>query len=71
VEFASTQNKSRTEKCGGYNRAMGREAANVHLGTKNQVKRVLRDLSLKKSNWLRRAGKKMAKAIEKDWREYS
>jgi hypothetical protein len=39
-------------------------------GTKNQVKRVLRDLSLKKSNWFRRAGKKMAKTIEKDWREY-
>jgi uncharacterized protein (DUF2252 family) len=52
-------------------RAMGREVANVHLGTKNQVKRVLRDLSLKKPNWLRRAGKKMAKAIEKDWQEYS
>ncbi|MGB9245177.1 MAG: DUF2252 family protein [Candidatus Acidiferrales bacterium] len=51
--------------------AMGREAANVHLGTKNQIKRVLRDLSLKKPNWLRRAGKEMAKAMEKDWREYS
>jgi hypothetical protein len=50
---------------------MGREAANGHLGTKNQVKRVLRNLSLKKPNWLRRAGKKMAKAIEKDRREYS
>jgi uncharacterized protein (DUF2252 family) len=51
-------------------RAMGREVANVHLGTKNQVKRVLRDLGRRKPNWLRRAGKKMAKAIEKDWREY-
>lgn len=52
-------------------RAMGREVANVHLGSRNQVKQVLRDLSLRKSNWLRRAGKKMAKTIEKDWREYS
>jgi len=52
-------------------RAMGREAANVHLGRKNQVKLLLRDLSRRKANWLRRAGKKMAKAIEKDWREYS
>ena len=52
-------------------RAMGREVANVHLGTRNQVKRVLRDMNVKKSNWLRRAGKKMAKAVEKDWREYS
>jgi len=50
---------------------MGREAANGHLGTKNQVKRMLRNLSLKRPNWLRRAGKKMAKAIEKDRREYS
>jgi hypothetical protein len=45
--------------------AMGREAANVHLGTKNQVKRVLRNLSLKKPNWRRGAGKKMAKAGRK------
>jgi hypothetical protein len=52
-------------------RAMGREAGNVHLGSKKQVKRVLRDLSRKKSNWLRRAAKEVAKAIEKDWREYS
>ena len=52
-------------------RAMGREAANVHLGTKKQGKTILRDLSQRKPNWLRRAGKEMAKAIEKDWREYS
>jgi hypothetical protein len=52
-------------------RAMGREVANVHLGTKKQVKQILRDLSQRKPNWLRRGGKKMAKAIEKDWREYS
>jgi hypothetical protein len=52
-------------------RAMGREAANVHLGTKKQVKQILRDLNQRKPNWLRRAGKKMAKASEKDWREYS
>jgi hypothetical protein len=52
-------------------RAMGREAANVHLGTKKHVKQILRDLNQRKPNWLRRAGKKMAKVIEKDWREYS
>ena len=52
-------------------RAMGQETANVHLGTKKQIKRILRDLSRRKPNWLRRAGKKMAKAVEKDWREYS
>jgi uncharacterized protein (DUF2252 family) len=51
-------------------RAMGQEAANVHLGTKSQVKGVLHDLNRRKSNWLRRAGKKMAKVIEKEWQEY-
>jgi hypothetical protein len=51
-------------------RAMGQEAANVHLGTKGQIKPVLHDLRRRKSNWLRRAGKKMAKAIEKEWQEY-
>jgi hypothetical protein len=51
-------------------RAMGQEAANVHLGTKSQIKGVLHDLKRRKSNWLRRAGKKMAKAIEKEWQEY-
>jgi hypothetical protein len=51
-------------------RAMGQEAANVHLGTKSQIKGVLRDLNRRKSNWLRRAGKKMAKVIEKEWQEY-
>jgi hypothetical protein len=49
---------------------MGQEAANVHLGTKNQIKGVLRDLNRRKSNWLRRAGKKMAKVIEREWQEY-
>ncbi len=50
--------------------AMGKEAANVHLGTKKQTKRVLKDLHRKGKNWLRRAGKEMAKVTEKEWKEY-
>ncbi len=50
--------------------AMGDEAANVHLGSRGQVKAVLRHLQRQKSNWLRSAAKKMAKAIESDWKDY-
>lgn len=50
--------------------AMGSEAANVHLGSRRQIKSVLRDLHRRKPNWLRSAGKKMAKAIEKEWKDY-
>ena len=50
--------------------AMGKELANVHLGSRTQVKNVLKDLRGRKANWLRKAGKKLAKAVEKDWNEY-
>ena len=50
--------------------AMGKEAANVHLGTPRQVKRVLKDLHRREKNWLRCAAKEMAKAIEKEWKQY-
>jgi hypothetical protein len=50
--------------------AMGREAANVHLGTKNQTKNILNDLRARKKNWIRNAGKDMAKIMEKEWRQY-
>ena len=50
--------------------AMGKEAANVHLGTRKQIKRVLTDLHARDKNWLRRAGKEMAKVTEKEWRQY-
>jgi Uncharacterized protein conserved in bacteria (DUF2252) len=50
--------------------AMGREAANVHLGTRKQVKNVLKDLRRREKNWLRRAAKEMAKLTEREWKEY-
>jgi len=50
--------------------AMGAEAANVHLGSKRQIPKVLKDLQKKKANWLRDAAAAMAKAVEKDWDRY-
>jgi hypothetical protein len=50
--------------------AMGSEAANVHLGTKRQVKHILKDLRRRKANWLRSAAKDMAKVVKRDWKEY-
>ena len=51
--------------------AMGCEAANVHLGSKRAVRHILKDLRRRKGNWLRSAGKKMAKAVEGEWKEYA
>jgi uncharacterized protein (DUF2252 family) len=50
--------------------AMGSEAANVHLGSRRAVKRILKDLGRRKSKWLQSAAKKMAKAIEREWEDY-
>jgi hypothetical protein len=50
--------------------AMGSEAANVHLGSREQVKAILNDLHRRKPDWLRSAGKHMAKTIEKEWKNY-
>jgi len=51
--------------------AMGAEAANVHLGTRHQRKKILNDLQKRKSGWLRNAAKEMAKATERDWKKIS
>jgi hypothetical protein len=50
--------------------AMGSEAANVHLGTKNQTKTILKDLKTRKRGWLQDAAVRMAKILEKDWKRY-
>jgi hypothetical protein len=50
--------------------AMGTEAANIHLGSKRSVKSILKDLHRRKPNWMRSAGKAMALAIEKEWKDY-
>jgi hypothetical protein len=52
--------------------AMGRETANIHLGTpvhKKAMRRaILKDLRRRKGNWLVEAAQAMADAMERDWR---
>ncbi len=49
---------------------MGWETANVHLGTKNAARNILRDLRRRPTNWLRHAAEAMAKATMSDWKEW-
>jgi hypothetical protein len=51
--------------------AMGTEAANVHLGSRKNVRNILKDLRKRKSNWLRSSAKDMAKAMEREWKKYN
>jgi hypothetical protein len=51
-------------------RAMGRELANVHLGTRRAVAAVRRDVAQRKSKWLRQAAEVMTEATLKDWKEW-
>src|SRR5271156_1034587 len=48
--------------------AMGKETANIHVGTEEKRKAILKDLRGRKSNWLLGAAQAMADAMEKDWR---
>ena len=48
--------------------AMGRETANIHVGTEAKRKAILKDFRSRKGNWLLGAAQAMAEAIEKDWR---
>jgi hypothetical protein len=50
--------------------AMGSEAANIHLGTKRQTKKILEDLKMRKQGWLEDAAVRIAKVLEKDWKHY-
>jgi len=51
-------------------RAMGRELANVHLGTRRAVAAMRRDVAQRKSKWLRQAAEVMTEATLKDWKEW-
>lgn len=48
-------------------RAMGWETANIHLGTRAQVKDVLNDLKERKPNWLQKSAERMAAVTLEDW----
>jgi hypothetical protein len=48
--------------------AMGKETANIHVGTEEKRRAILKDLRGRKGNWLAGAAQAMADAMEKDWR---
>jgi len=50
--------------------AMGRETANIHLGSKNAVNKVKHDLAHRPAGWLHAAALAMVKAIQLDWDEW-
>ncbi|MGC1180478.1 MAG: DUF2252 family protein [Methyloceanibacter sp.] len=51
-------------------KAMGRETANLHLGTSDKRTEVLRDLTSRKPDWLLKAGQAMSEATEQDWKSF-
>jgi hypothetical protein len=51
--------------------AMGKEVANIHLGSKDRVKMILENLRRQKSKWLNKAGKSMGKIVTKEWKDYA
>jgi hypothetical protein len=50
--------------------AMGRETGNIHVGTEEERRAILKDLRGRKANWLLGAAQAMADAVEKDWLEW-
>jgi hypothetical protein len=51
-------------------RAMGRELANIHLGSARAIPAVRRDLSRRKPKWLAHAAELMVEATLNDWKEW-
>src|SRR5205823_5243721 len=51
-------------------RAMGREAANVHLGRPSAAEAILADLEKRPTGWLTAAAKAMLAATAADWQEW-
>ncbi len=50
--------------------AMGRETAHIHLGSKNAVKDVLKDLDQRPEMWLQKAAEKMSEQTRDDWKTW-
>lgn len=50
--------------------AMGRETANIHLGTEEKRRAILKDFRKWKRNWLLGAGQAMATATDTDWKAW-
>ncbi len=50
--------------------AMGRETANIHLGSKRAAGKIRSDLSKRPDRWLHTAAKAMAQATTEDWQSW-
>jgi hypothetical protein len=50
--------------------AMGWETANVHLGSRNRIRAVRRDLSKRKTDWLRLGSKAMTRVMLAEWKKW-
>lgn len=50
--------------------AMGRETANIHAGTVEKRRAILKDLHSRKASWLVAAAQAMADVMQKDWQEW-
>ncbi len=50
--------------------AMGRETANIHLGSRNSVSAVRKDLKKRRASWLHHAAAAMADAVASDWKDW-
>lgn len=50
--------------------AMGFETANIHEGTEEKHRDILKDLRKRKANWLVKAAEAMGEKVEKDWRAW-
>jgi hypothetical protein len=51
-------------------KAMGRETANMHLGTEGAADAILTDLAARPADWLPTAAKAMARATVRDWKQW-
>ncbi len=51
-------------------KAMGWEAANVHLGTRGAARAIVIDLTRRKQGWLRDASTRMARRLRADWKDW-
>jgi Uncharacterized protein conserved in bacteria (DUF2252) len=49
---------------------MGHETANIHLGSRRAMRRVLNDLNKREGKWLHEASARMVKATLKDWEDW-
>jgi hypothetical protein len=49
---------------------MGRETANIHLGSPKSIRLIRADLSKRKGDWLQQACKSMIESVRADWKDW-